>query len=355
MSSILFWDPSCNRPYDSQTLRHEAMGGTESSVVRIADALRAHVVQHNRIETSGRYHPPSRIDGISHVVLLRDSRALPTVQALYPDARHCLWVHDQIQAGSTRGRRLASTATALCEMHVAIICVSDTQRKAVDATLRGIGIADQVRTHTIYNPVEVAMTEHRPLDRDKLVFFSSPNKGLAYTLDAFRALRSQLPDLRLLVGNPGYKDARSTDVEGVEWLGAQPQARIHAEVSTALCTFCPNFVIPETFGLVFAESLALGTPVLAHDCGAASEVIGDPSQVLPVSRWQRNYERAFGKLSPRWRRQPARIAARFGMFDAYIDRISAWRDGARPEVGPDPRFAIATVAAQWRALMDSLA
>jgi hypothetical protein len=99
--------------------------------------------------------------------------------------------------------------------------------------------------------------------------------------------------------------------------------------------------------------MALGTPVLTHDCGAASEVIDDPEQVLPVTRWQRAYERAFGGMSSRYRSGPARLAARLGLFDAHIERIGAWRSGARPHTGPDPRFRLATVAGQWRILLST--
>ena len=354
MSSILFWDPSCLRPYDTGSVLREATGGSESSLSRVADALDAHVIQHNRTETAGRYRPPGRIPGITDVVVSRDARALPIVRELYPDARFHLWVHDQIHPGSTRGRRLANMADVLRELSVTIVCVSDAQRRGVEATLQRMDAGDRVRARTIYNPIDGALTpDGSPIDRDKLVFFSSPNKGLRFTLDAFRALRKEMPTLRLLVGNPGYKADTSAHIDGVSWLGPQPQTRIHAEVRTALCTFCPNFVIPETFGLVFAESMALGTPVLTHDCGAASEVVGDREQVLPVTRWQRAYERAFGKLSPHLRSGPAAMAARFGLFDQHIERVRAWRDGARPHTGPDPRFALATVADQWRALLAS--
>lgn len=352
MSSILFWDPSCVRPYDSQSLLREATGGTEASVVRVADALDAHVIQHNRVEAQGRYQPPGRIPGITQVVVVRDARALAHVRELYPDARFHLWVHDQIRPGSTRGRRLASMSAILREMSVRIVCVSDAQRRGVEATLVRMDAGDRMQTRTIYNPIDDALVpDGSPIDANKLVFFSSPNKGLKFTLDAFRALRRTMPELRLVIGNPGYKNDASAGIDGVTWLGPQPQARIHAEVRTALCTFCPNFVIPETFGLVFAESMALGTPVLTHDCGAASEVIGDPGQVLPVTRSQRAYERAFGGLSSRLRSGPARVAARLGLFDAHVERICAWRSGARPSVGPDPRFRVATVAGQWRNLL----
>ncbi len=352
MSSVLFFDPSCQHPYDTRTLRQQATGGTEASLTRIADALGAFVMQHNRTEVFDRYLPPGKIAGIEHVILNRDSRALPRVRELFPNARTYLWVHDQLRPRSKRGRRLARTADLLRERAVTVICVSDTQRRGVEATLRAISVDDRARAVTIYNPVDDSLApDGSPVDERKLVFFSSPNKGLAFTLDAFRALHRAMPDLRLQVGNPGYKVRRSAQIAGVEYLGPQPQERIHHEVRSALCTFFPNFVIPETFGLVFAESRAVGTPVLTHDCGAAAEIVGDPRQVLPVRTAYRAYEAAFSGLSPALRAVPARMADALGMFDAYIDRIREWRAGGRPRVAPDPRFHLSEVTRRWRELL----
>jgi len=354
MSSLLFYDPTCQKPYDTRTLADKATGGTEASVTRVADALGAYVMQHNRSESWGRYLPPQRLPGIERVVLNRDSRALPRVRELYPQARVYLWVHDQLNPGSKRGRRLASTATLLREMAVTVVCVSDAQRRGVEATLARIGVSAQVRAVTIYNPVADDLTpDGSAVDLNRLVFFSSPNKGLNFALDAFGAVRRALPAVRLLVANPGYKADRVARLPGVELLGALPQARVHAVVRGCLCTFFPNFLIPETFGLVFAESHALGTPVLTVDCGAALEVLGDPEEVLPLRRAYRAYERALGGWSPAWRQGPARLAAAAGLFDEFVERIRAWHGGARPRVAADPRFRLSTVAAHWRALLAS--
>jgi glycosyltransferase involved in cell wall biosynthesis len=215
-----------------------------------------------------------------------------------------------------------------------------------------VGLADVAPALTIYNPIDETLApDDTPVDATKLVFFSSPNKGLDFTLDAFAALRQRMPDLRLLVGNPGYKADRSARRSGVEFLGALPQRAMHQQVRGALCTFFPNFVIPETFGLVFAESHALGTPVLTVDCGAALEVLGDRDEVLPLRRSYRVYERMVGPLPPGLRRMPARLAARAGLFDAFAGRVQAWRAGARPRVAPDPRFRLGSVAARWRSLL----
>ncbi len=351
MSSILFYDPACQEPYDTRTLHEKAIGGTEASLTRVADALGAYVMQHNRTEAFGSYLPPGRISGIEHVVLNRDSRALPVVRELFPRACVYLWVHDLLRPGSKRARWLASTASLLRDMSVTIVCVSDTQRRGVEATLQRIGLDGSVQARTIYNPVrDELQPDGSAVDPNKLVFFSSPNKGLAYTLDAFRAVRRALPDLYLRVGNPGYKRGRSVDIPGVAWLGPQTQQRMQTEVRSALCTFVPNFVIPETFGLVFAESRAVGTPVLTHDCGAAAEVLSDPDQILPLSRAHRAYEAMVHSLSIALRAGPARVADRWGLFDAYVERIRAWRAGERPKTGPDPRFRLTAVLEHWRAL-----
>jgi glycosyltransferase involved in cell wall biosynthesis len=349
MSAVLFFDPVCHRPYDSETLRHQAMGGTEATVVRVADALGALVVQHNRTSASGRYLPPRRDPAIACVIVNRDSGALRAVRELYPNARVLLWLHDRVRPRSKRARRLAADAGMLRDLAVRVICVSDTQRQDVEAALRWMEVSDRVAACTIYNPVDDDLRpDGSSIDDRKLVFLSSPNKGLKFTLDAFAALRRAIPGLRLVVGNPGYKADAAATLAGVEYLGPQAQTRIHAEVRTALCTFFPNFVIPETFGLVFAESKALGTPVLTHDCGAALEVLADPAQVLPVRASSRIYEGLFGGWPTRWRRWPARLAAELGLFDMYVERLRAWRQGARPRTGPDPRFRLTAVTRRWQ-------
>jgi glycosyltransferase involved in cell wall biosynthesis len=352
MIPALFYDPLCVSPYSDATLHGQGLAGTEASTVRLAETLDARVAQHNRARAEGRYLPPSAAGDVRDVIVLRDPRALERASQLFPRARMHLWVHDRIEPGSSRSRWFAAAAPHLRRLHPDVICVSEYQRALVAATLRGIDGCRQLEVRRIYNPVDDSLVpDGSPFDPSKLVFFSSPNKGLSLTLDAFRALRRSIPELRLCVANPGYKQQASASIAGVEWLGSLPHARVAAEARTALCTFSANFVIPETFGLVFAESRAVGTPVLTHDCGAAREVLGDPRQLLPVSLAQRAYEAALHRLAPGWRAAPARLAARLGLFDGYLERIRDWRSGGRPSVGPDARFRLSTIAGEWRALL----
>ena len=45
---VVIFDPITPKPYSLQTLKCEPMGGTEATVVRVAERLDAVVVQHNR-------------------------------------------------------------------------------------------------------------------------------------------------------------------------------------------------------------------------------------------------------------------------------------------------------------------
>lgn len=349
MAPLLFFDPLCPRPYGEASLRAGGLAGTEASTVRVAEALDAWVAQHNRTEVEGRYRPPSAVAHVRHVVVLRDPRSLRDAARLFPEARLTLWVHDRIEPGSSRARWFAHAAPQLRRLQPDIVCVSDYQRARVAATLARLPGCERLTVRRIYNPVDDAIVpDGTPVDPARLVFLSSPNKGLRFALDAFRALRRRMPDLRLGVGNPGYKSIAAAAIPGVEWLGSLPHARVLSAARVALCTFSPNFVIPETFGLVFAESRAVGTPVLTYDCGAAREVLGGGAELLPVSWAQRAYEAPLHRLEPRWRTLPALLADRLGLFDDCIERIRAWRDGGRPRVGPDPRFRLAAIAAEWR-------
>ncbi len=47
--SVLFFDPRCPEPYTAPTFGQSGLGGTEATTIRVAEALDAVVVQHNRL------------------------------------------------------------------------------------------------------------------------------------------------------------------------------------------------------------------------------------------------------------------------------------------------------------------
>jgi len=95
-----------------------------------------------------------------------------------------------VAARSTQARlhtrtRLASTSDLLREMSVSVICVSDTQRRGVEATLHSMGVQDRVQACTIYNPVDDALApDGSRIDERKLVFSHRPTRAALIALDA---------------------------------------------------------------------------------------------------------------------------------------------------------------------------
>ena len=326
---ILIVDPVTLRPYDDASLAGEALGGTEATVIRIAHALDAQVMHPRRTASSGRYLSADAAVDPTHVISLRHPAAALMMRSRFPDAAHVLWMHDLLVAGDAadaflqHGRALAATDTT-------IVCVSDFHLGQVAGALGTLLPGVQFPLlRRIYNPIaDDLVADGTPIDPDKLVFFSSPHKGLEFALRAFSAMRAQLPSLRLYLANPGYFALPEVSAAGVTVLGSLPHHEMMAHVRGALATFLPNLVYPETFGLVFAESNAVGTPVLTHSIGAAEEVLQDPAQLVPL---------------------PASGEA--GLPALYLQRIAAWRAGARPTVTGRAAFRMSAVREAWLALL----
>lgn len=115
--------------------------------------------------------------------------------------------------------------------------------------------------------------------RDGLVFLGrlSPDKGAARAIDV--AEQMGLP-LRIAgkctepIEQAYFEREIQPRLSGrIEWLGEVPQADKVRLLAEARCTLFP-ISWPEPFGLVMAESMACGTPVVATRFGAVPEVIG---------------------------------------------------------------------------------
>lgn len=315
--SLVFYDPICPVAYSNDTLRHSPLGGTEATVVRVAEALGAEVMQHNRLTAEGWYQPPYESRGVRNVVLLRKVEELPKMREMFPNAKLHLWLHDLC------GRELIDHADKLVAAEATIICVSDFHLNQCKDILRQAGPLPGVTVKRVYNPIEEDLQpDATVVDPNKLVFFSSPHKGIAWTLQVFQYLRNVAPEMRLYVANPGYFTPEYPKPEGVVDLGPLPHHEVIKHVRSALCTFYLNNVFPETFGLVLAESNAVGTPVITAPIGAAREVLYHPSELLDV----RDYR-------------------------AVIQRVLAWRSGVRPRVRGKKEFRMDAVASAWRRVL----
>ncbi len=129
----------------------------------------------------------------------------------------------------------------------------------------------------------------RPLDRPPAmtgarhnVLFvgrAEPRKGLDVLIDAFSRVRQRLPDARLvIVGAMGARAAalqasvRAADRQDVVFAGPVDYADLPAYYQAA-DVFCAPARGGESFGIVLAEAMAAGTPIVASDIAGYRDVV----------------------------------------------------------------------------------
>lgn len=324
---ILIVDPTCPKPYDPNTLATEAMGGTEATVIRLAESLstteEVRVTQHNRTEVSkyGATYTPFGQNSdyrATHVIVLRAPQVLRTARKQYPNAKLYLWCHDLFNAvGWNEGFQ------AIIDTQAVPVVVSEFHKNNMYETMRGINFKGEIPCRRIYNPIaDDLKPDDTPVDRNKLIFFSSPHKGLERTLQVFERFKdfNELKDMKLYVANPGYfKDGDTSGRDNVVTLGPQKQIDIINHVRQSLGVFHLNNVFPETFGLVHAECNAVGTPFLSSRLGATNEVADHPAELIDVMDNK-----------------------------AVIDRIIQWKTVDRPRVRGNANFRMSKIVREWK-------
>lgn len=329
MKTVVFIDPTCPKPYTSKSLEEGGLGGTEATVIRIAHKLSSThnvtVVQHNRID---QVHDglvtytgtlPQRAD---HVVLLRLPVMLTRLRTAFPLAKMYLWLHDII------GKELLDTREELVTTRTTLLCVSDWHRAQVISVFNQLPAGSAApKVIRVYNPIgdEVVRLEKMQTYSRKLLFFSSPHKGLQRTLEVFQNFSNfeELKRMKLYIANPGYyPDHAFKGIPNAYNLGPMRHSEILKHVGEAFAILHLNTVFPETFGLVYAEAQALGTPFLTHDLGAVSELASSKDQFVDARDNK-----------------------------AVIDRMLRWAREGRPDVSLDPQFRLSNVVEQWYTLL----
>lgn len=322
MKQVLFIDPVCPKEYSRLSLIEGGLGGTEATVVRVAhglSGLRQHeitVEQHCRVTPSGesvKFSPPNTATKADYVVVLRDPRALVEARKRFPTARLFLWAHDLCSPA------FGQSVQYIWETGASLICVSNWHLGHMRDQLRAYGFQGQFPSQYIYNPVESELPAGTGYDKNQLAFVSSPHKGLKHTLELFRCLRRVNPDFKLYVSNPGYLPDLAAPEEGVIYLGSLPHQKVLELLRNSLCLFYPNTLFPETFGLVMAEANSVGTPVLTHPIGAASEIVDLPGYELTDCN----------------------------RIPEVVNRIMRWYNGERPTVRKRAEFDTYCVSKQW--------
>jgi glycosyltransferase involved in cell wall biosynthesis len=124
-------------------------------------------------------------------------------------------------------------------------------------------------------------------------------KGVRYLLEAMPAVLKKFPSSKLMIiGDGTLKDeliqmAKDLEIENsVIFTGPVPHADLAAYYATADVFIGPS--LSEGFGLVFAEAMSCGTPVVATDLPAISDIVKDNEMGFIVK--QRNSSEISDKI-----------------------------------------------------------
>lgn len=300
--TLIFLDNTYPGPYDCSTVEKKAIGGTESSVVKTAQILSKKynvvVIQKYRFKTKIEndnliFAPKSKIHLYKpdFIIILRKYPLLKKLKNQFPKAKLFLWLH------TYKNTEYVFKRIGLANFDVTIICNSKTHREDTKSILNENILGKIFSLFTMkakisycYNPITRPESSDAKINTNKLIFFSSPNKGLKQVVSCFSWLNKKLPNLRLYIANPGYK---SNDLinqnKNIIILGSLPHKEIMKHVRESLCVFYPQNSFAETFGLIYAEANSYGVPVMAHDIGSAKEILDKNNYLIDVGKSEEVY------------------------------------------------------------------
>lgn len=176
--------------------------------------------------------------------------------------------------------------------------LTDSQHSRQDL-IRYLNIpADQIRTigcgiDPYFAPVAAGAARRAVLERygvrsPYLLYVGGINarKNVARLLEAFARVRTQHPDLRLVIG--GKRQWRTGEIDAtlarldlgdaVQWTGYLADADLPALYSAAQAFVFPSLY--EGFGLPPLEAMACGTPVITSNVSSLPEVVGDAAVLI---------------------------------------------------------------------------
>lgn len=312
---IVFIDMGSPVIYNDNIFTRTGLGATTTNLVLVAEGLAKrgyqvtcvhHQRQEREISKNGVVYTsladcPQKPDLIVLIVVVKYKDVF-NLRLKFPNVPCILWFHT-IQAKTLRKYR-----AFILKLQATILCVSHYQKTVIETILKEkkrdwkFKKLPALAIRVIYPIIlDELKSDATPVDPHKLLFLSSPHKGLSEVIRIFLLLKKQRPHYKLYVCNPGYREfPEIQNRDDIVILGSLLHARVIEELRSAFLVFYPQTKVAETFGFIFAEANAVGTPVIAHDFGAAREVLRTPEQCVDATDHQQVIDRviAFEQKRP---------------------------------------------------------
>jgi len=319
------------QPYDEASMLHAPLGGSQSAVLDTCISL---AEQTDTVLFNGVSHPRTfgrlRIEPQTQITLaeLANARWIVFVSwvtdkglAQLPlrkgGPKVALWAHHDMDQQAVQFLARPAGAHAFSRY----LFVSRWQR---DRYVARFGIAPEA-TSVIGNPYcarALAAIDpcEKTFDRPRLIYTSTPFRGLSVLADAFPLFRETWPDAELsvlsgmeLYGSPDnapYRDLfqKIERTAGMTLFKPSGKLELYRRLGDAnLFTFPSTF--PETFCIAALEARVLGNPLLLARLGALPEIFGgawffDPPAEIGIApeKWADFMSRAWSEI----RDEPAR-------------------------------------------------
>lgn len=146
---------------------------------------------------------------------------------------------------------------------------------------------DPHKVHVVHPGASAIGTEPMPVEarRHDAIFVGRDfaRKGGHLAIDAVASLRADGLELGLTVIGPDPWPGPGEPPAWVRFLGPRPRAEVAAEVAAHAVFLMPTYF--EAFGIVFAEALRAGTPVVGPRAFAVPEIVDDDVDGALFAGW----------------------------------------------------------------------
>lgn len=311
---IAFLPGSCV-PFDGATLQHRPLGGTETAVIRLAEALDRlghKVFVFTQIEspqlTKPLYLPYRALHDLGEVDVVIAVRELrPLFSGLKSKARY-FWTgdsYDQLQHLGLGDRRVIRSLTALLAVsnwQADRLCAISGFPRDKSYILKN-GFASE-----LFSSGQAAPAQQRT--PNKLVYTSTPYRGLAHLIPIFPKIRAEVPEAELHVFSSMkvYEATGATNshadrqfeptfrkleqLPGVTLHGSVKQAALAQQLSSSSLFVYPN-TFEETSCIAAIEAMAAGLPVITSRRGALPETVSDAGIFIEGDPRSEEYRKLF--------------------------------------------------------------